>query len=122
MTRSGLRAWMAATLLICQQSPNLGRWETGATAGHHLLTPTRDFLAPTEQRREVALGARETMRGEMRGEMRVNGIRENSSRERWEIAGRAFGLVAVPALRGSGQGGSRRYHASWSNDKSLMSR
>ena len=32
---------------------------------------------------EVALGARETMRGEVR----VVGITENSSRERWGIAG-----------------------------------
>jgi|HubBroStandDraft_2_1064218.scaffolds.fasta_scaffold630278_2 hypothetical protein len=37
---------------------------------------------------EVALGARETMRGEVR----VDGITENSSRESCGIAAMAFGL------------------------------
>ncbi len=47
---------------MCQQSPSIGSFETGATSGHHLVTPTRDFRAPIAHKMDVALGASETMR------------------------------------------------------------
>jgi hypothetical protein len=48
---------------MCQQSPSFGKPLTGATSAHHFVTPTSVFLAPTAQRIEVELGAKETMRG-----------------------------------------------------------
>jgi hypothetical protein len=54
---------------MCQQSPSFGSFETGATSQHHLVTPTRDFRAPIAHKMDVALGASETMRNDVRREV-----------------------------------------------------
>jgi hypothetical protein len=59
---------------MCQESPSIGSFETGATSGHHLVTPTRDFRAPIAHKMDVALGASETMRNAARrGAFMVSG-------------------------------------------------
>jgi hypothetical protein len=64
---------MLSTDFMCQQSPSFGRPATGATSGHHWVTPTSDFFAPMAQRMDVALGASDTMRCEIRVELWLTG-------------------------------------------------
>ncbi len=62
MRMSGL--WrMTSGMESFQQSPTVGRCETGATSLHQRETATRSRVAPRAQRMEVMLGAREMMRG-----------------------------------------------------------
>ncbi len=53
---------MSSSESMCQQSPSLGKSETGATSAHHFVTPTNTFFAPIAHKMEVALGASETIR------------------------------------------------------------
>src|ERR1700682_877929 len=53
---------MSSTESMCQQSPSLGNFPTGATSAHHFVTPTSSFCAPIAHKMDVALGAREMMR------------------------------------------------------------
>src|SRR5437899_5584030 len=72
MTRVGLSLSTSARSSD-QQSPSFGRpltptWSgspiklTGATRGHHFVTPTSHFFAPTAHKIDVALGASDTIR------------------------------------------------------------
>src|ERR1700694_1472181 len=53
---------MSSTESMCQQSPSLGNFPTGATSAHHFVTPTSSFCAPIAHKMDVALGANEAMR------------------------------------------------------------